>query len=1604
VEGGTAAGRTLFHRFSQYDTRSGIRRVDLDSRGRANVVVGVGHPNGSFFNAPLRLSGNANLFWLSPGGLWFGPGGQIQGASNLLLSTAPTLRIGGGEFRAAGGLGEGLGGLGNGEALDLDLEALAEGRLDGQVLGTGDGPILLAGGRLSVDRHLLLDSGAGPLTTVPASHTTLQAGRSVQLSGGNLQLQGLDIQAGTTAPEDLVRLRSGSLVGGGFGTLALSDGRLRATRVLLEGSGGLALERVEARAGGPTEPGEVQITAGTLFTTADGQLIDVNLTGGQVQVGTRGDLAIRNLRAEAGRTGGSGLLQLAASSVAKAPATLRVERASLRGSTVVLRSEGRSALRGMEAQAGGDGDQGDLLLTSRPEQGGNPGPMDIQGVNLRAGRVLLEAAGDVNATGLHIQANEISLEAKGPAGSPATLRLSGARLNGPSASGGAALPAQMVRAKTSGDLLGNDLEATGSAIVLQAAERLILGDGTVLRAEGGLAQIQLDALSSEGVTKAGKLELQSSSLVGQTIIGRSDRTLTLRGVTVNAGRPGDRGLIRLETSPSPTPQGEIDRDAGREGEMTIAETALTGGRVVLRSGTIQVADSRFHAPIGLIHLEAKQGDLQLEGSLLTVGAHSAIDDLRRPPLRFEAEGARGVIVETPSVGLYAARDLTILKNSQILASQDLREARAVEPALKREEIQLTDTSGIVVGDAQRNLLVADSTLAADASDNLAGNVILRTKGPEGSGRLALRNATLSASGGAGSGDIRLSSANGLVIEDSNLQALAPNLREDASQPGQPDATHGFIGGEITLTNSSSEKPLEIKGSRLNAAQKLGNNLLPATTMVPAPNTTSFYDANDDNDNLDTYTGGIITILSSAGIKISGANSLLKADSSEEANHYAVTNGGIIRIANISSHQIHIEAGATLSATTSLAAEKYTDPSAVKGAINLWNRGSIFIHGAQLDASISAEPNQEKLDHAASHNSITGLSEKSIVITGGSLLLNDANSKNRLALAARENVRLESVRIEPGCQESCAYPGWSEDAFNAFLKADHTKDTFWGIQQDNPNLYLVPSSNSVTDQVVSGGPYFPGEGLTGLIRSQIYREGEKLLFINGSPPLKIPLPLAAASNRVLPNAELNNVDSAPAARALTDNISWQDLGNSTLAPLSITPVLEAASNHSLLSEEISLSNTETQSIPSPAAEQLFASAQQTAGREVAAALGLARRGSNTLLISSLQQELQRALILGKSTAKVTLQTDLYNPAVLQLSIAIPPNSDTAQINQILIPSRGEVHGWQTSIQEKALRSAILDYQKTISQLSSMSQIAAGKQLSRVLVEPILPVLQRNGINALILSLDRGLQGIPFAALPVNGGVLGDFVALTVTPAIALTDLSETPPDPEPRVLLAGATRFANGLAPLPMARQELQRVADLYPHSQVLLDEGFQTNSLLTALRGRPTTILHLATHADFNVIPLSRAQIYTTDGEISLTEMQHGRDPLPRSALGLFVLNACRTALGDERQELGITGLALQAGARSALGNLWYVDDVATAAFSIQFHRSLARGMRKDKALQDTQRRFRKGEIRVKGDQIINYENEVLLEDISRAEQSKLASNLSHPYYWSGSVLSGSPW
>jgi CHAT domain-containing protein len=284
------------------------------------------------------------------------------------------------------------------------------------------------------------------------------------------------------------------------------------------------------------------------------------------------------------------------------------------------------------------------------------------------------------------------------------------------------------------------------------------------------------------------------------------------------------------------------------------------------------------------------------------------------------------------------------------------------------------------------------------------------------------------------------------------------------------------------------------------------------------------------------------------------------------------------------------------------------------------------------------------------------------------------------------------------------------------------------------------------------------------------------------------------------------------------------------------------------------------------------------------------------------------------------------------------------------------------------------------------------------------MKRQGINALLLSVDRNLQGIPFAALPIEGGNLVDQVAITITPSLELTDLRQRAPKGSHRTLLAGASRFSNGLAPLSMAPEELRQIASIYPGAVVMLDGAFQARSLLKQALEEPLDILHLATHAEFVDQRADGARIYTSNGELSLQELGRQLRQKQTNPIALFVLNACRTAIGNEDTELGMAGLALQAGAITAMGNLWYVDDVVSAAFSVQFHRLMNQGMHKDQALQKTQQLFRKGDVFVQGEQIVNASNQVLLSGLSRGDQQKLRRQLSHPYYWAGAILSGTPW
>jgi CHAT domain-containing protein len=72
-------------------------------------------------------------------------------------------------------------------------------------------------------------------------------------------------------------------------------------------------------------------------------------------------------------------------------------------------------------------------------------------------------------------------------------------------------------------------------------------------------------------------------------------------------------------------------------------------------------------------------------------------------------------------------------------------------------------------------------------------------------------------------------------------------------------------------------------------------------------------------------------------------------------------------------------------------------------------------------------------------------------------------------------------------------------------------------------------------------------------------------------------------------------------------------------------------------------------------------------------------------------------------------------------------------------------------------------------------------------------------------------------------------------------------------------------------------------------------------------------------------------------------------SIDLLVLSACQTAAGDDRAVLGLAGLAVQSGARSAISSLWLVDSTGSSVLMDRFYEGLRQGLNHAEALQQAQ-------------------------------------------------------
>ncbi|MDB9312139.1 CHAT domain-containing protein [Spirulina sp. CS-785/01] len=345
---------------------------------------------------------------------------------------------------------------------------------------------------------------------------------------------------------------------------------------------------------------------------------------------------------------------------------------------------------------------------------------------------------------------------------------------------------------------------------------------------------------------------------------------------------------------------------------------------------------------------------------------------------------------------------------------------------------------------------------------------------------------------------------------------------------------------------------------------------------------------------------------------------------------------------------------------------------------------------------------------------------------------------------------------------------------------------------------------------------------------------------------------------------------------------------------------------------------------------------------------------------------------------------------------PRPSDVLELK--LVTASGEVIQRRPSgvtrgqIQEMAnqFRRNVTNYSRP------MSFLKPSQQLYQWLIAPMEAELAAKGVDNLAFVLDRGLLSLPFAALYDGEQFLVEKYSLGMIPSASFIDPRPWTQE-ETQVLAMGSDTFTDN-NPLPGATFEVQTITQDWSGESFVNDQ-FLVERLKQAREQGTYNVVHLATHAEFKPGKPSNSYIQFWDQQLTLNRLRELS--LDDPVVDLLVLSACQTALGDPDAELGFAGLAILAGVKSALGSMWSVNDVGTLALMTRFYDQLQTSETKSEALRQAQLAMLRGDIQVDGGQLQtrsgSYSLPSALQGVNRV-------NLSHPYFWSGFTMIGSPW
>ncbi len=285
--------------------------------------------------------------------------------------------------------------------------------------------------------------------------------------------------------------------------------------------------------------------------------------------------------------------------------------------------------------------------------------------------------------------------------------------------------------------------------------------------------------------------------------------------------------------------------------------------------------------------------------------------------------------------------------------------------------------------------------------------------------------------------------------------------------------------------------------------------------------------------------------------------------------------------------------------------------------------------------------------------------------------------------------------------------------------------------------------------------------------------------------------------------------------------------------------------------------------------------------------------------------------------------------------------------------GRIERFKAEPNDDELNETVRKFRMNVEDRTNYAYLEQAHQLYKWLIKPIEGLLEQKKFTTLVFVPDGSLRTVPMSTLHDGKQFLVEKYAIAITPGLELMEVKKSS-EVLSRMLVSGLSESVQGFSALPAVPAELDRISKLYGVSSTLRDKQFSSDAVSERLKTEQYSIVHMATHGVFKN-DVRKSFVLTHDNQLTLDDLEKLIRPgqLRDQPLELLTLSACETAAGDDRAALGLAGVAVKAGARSAFASLWFVNDRASSILVADFYEQLKQpGHTKAEALQHAQRKL----------------------------------------------------